>query len=192
MPTLSQLLVTRSNPVSLLHAARTTLAVIVSYAAARLFRLPEAYWAPISAMVVMQSTLGAALPISAQRFAGTALGALVGAVTGTYFQQSLWVFGVAVFLIGVLCAILRVERNAYRYAGITLVIVMLVPRTAGAWRIAIHRFFEVSLGIAVGLVLSALWPERPVTAAAAKAPAPPSASGPATAGAPDSPAPRHS
>jgi uncharacterized membrane protein YccC len=192
MPQLSQLLVTRSNPVSLLHAARTVVAVIVAYEAARLFRLPEAYWAPISAMVVMQSTLGAALPISAHRFAGTALGALVGAVAATYFPQNLWAFGVAIFLIGVLCAALRVERSAYRYAGITLAIVMLVPRTAPAWNIAMHRFFEVSLGIAVGLVLSALRPERPVTAAAAKAPAPPSASGPAKAIAPDSPAPRHS
>jgi hypothetical protein len=34
------------------------------------------------------------------------------------------------------------------------------PRSASGWQIAMHRFFEVSLGIAVGLALSALWPER--------------------------------
>jgi len=27
--------------------------------------------------------------------------------------------------------------------------------------VALHRFFEVSVGIAVGLAISALWPERP-------------------------------
>jgi hypothetical protein len=54
----------------------------------------------------------------------------------------------------------RVERSAYRYASITLAIVMLVPRTTSAWLVAIQRFFEVSLGIAVGLMLSAFWPER--------------------------------
>jgi hypothetical protein len=35
------------------------------------------------------------------------------------------------------------------------------PRSASSWQIAMHRFFEVSLGIAVGLELSAIWPERP-------------------------------
>jgi hypothetical protein len=54
----------------------------------------------------------------------------------------------------------RVERSAYRYASITLAIVMLVPRSTSAWLVAIHRFFEVSLDIAAGLMLSAFWPER--------------------------------
>jgi uncharacterized membrane protein YgaE (UPF0421/DUF939 family) len=156
----TKLIVARENPSTLAHAARTAVAAIVSYLIARLFRLPEAYWAPISTLIVMQSTLGAALPISVQRFAGTALGAAVAAVIATYFPGNLWAFGAAVFLIGVLCAILRIERSAYRYASITLAIVMLVTRSASAWRIAIDRFFEVSLGIAVGLILSALWPER--------------------------------
>jgi uncharacterized membrane protein YccC len=160
MAQFNKLIVARENPSTLVHAARTAVAAMVSYLIARLFRLPEAYWAPISTLIVMQSTLGAALPISAQRFAGTAIGAAVGAATATYFPGNLWAFGAAVFLIGVLCAVLRIERSAYRYASVTLAIVMLVTRSTSPWRIAIERFFEVSLGIAVGLILSALWPER--------------------------------
>jgi uncharacterized membrane protein YccC len=155
-----KLIVARDNPSSLLHAARTAVAAIVSYLVARLFRMPEAYWAPISTLIVMQSTLGATLPISVQQFAGTAVGAAVGGVTATYFRGSLWAFGIAVFLIGVLSALLRVERSAYRFASVTLAIVTLVARPDSAWLIALHRFLEVSLGIAVGLLLSALWPER--------------------------------
>ena len=64
-------------------------------------------------------------------------------------------FGAAIFLIGVLCAVLHIERSAYWYASITLAIVMLVTRSTSPWRIAIERVFEVSLGIAVGLMLSA-------------------------------------
>jgi len=161
---LSRLIVARNNPPTLVHAARTAVAAVVSYLIARLLRLPEAYWATISAMIVMQSTLGAALPISAQRFAGTALGAVVAGAAASYFPASVWAFGVAVLLIGIVCTVLRVERSAYRYASITLAIVMLVPRSASVWRIALHRFFEVSLGIAVGLLVSALWPERPSAA----------------------------
>jgi uncharacterized membrane protein YccC len=43
---------------------------------------------------------------------------------------------------------------------VTLAIVMLVPRLATPWAGAVHRFFEVSLGIAIALVVTAVWPER--------------------------------
>jgi uncharacterized membrane protein YccC len=157
---LSRFIVARDNPPSLVLAARTAVAAVVSYLIARLFRLPEAYWATISTVIGMQSSLGAALPVSVQYFAGTAIGAAVGAVTATHFRGSVWAFGVVVLFIGLLFVVLRVERTAYRYAITTLVIVMLVTRSTSAWTIAIHRFSEVSIGIAVGLVLSALWPER--------------------------------
>ena len=157
---LRRFIVAKDNPTSLVLAARTAVAAVVSYLIARLFHLPEAYWAPISTVIGMGSTLGAALPVSAQHFAGTAIGAAVGAVTATYLHGSVWTFGIAVLLIGLLFAVLRVERSAYRYATTTLVIVMLVTRSTSAWRIAIHRSLEVSIGIAVGLVLSALWPEQ--------------------------------
>ena len=75
---LSRFIVARDNPPSLVLAARTAVAAVVSYLIARLFRLPEAYWAPISTVIGMGSTLGAALPVSAQHFAGTAIGAAVG------------------------------------------------------------------------------------------------------------------
>jgi uncharacterized membrane protein YccC len=62
-------------------------------------------------------------------------------------------------MVGIVFAPLRLERSSYRYAGMTMAIVMLVPAHSG-WVLALHRFFEVSVGIAVGLVISALWPER--------------------------------
>jgi uncharacterized membrane protein YccC len=157
---LRKLIIAKENPSSIQHSVRTAVAAVVSLLVARLFRLPEAYWAAISTLIVMQSTLGAALPISAQRFAGTAVGAAVGAVVGTYFPGNILVFGIAVFVIGILCAAFRVERSAYRYASITLAIVMLVTRSNREWVIAVHRFLEVSIGIAVGLAITALWPEH--------------------------------
>jgi uncharacterized membrane protein YccC len=81
---LRKLIVAKENPSSITHSVRTAVAAVVSLLVARLFRLPEAYWAAISTLkIVMQSTLGTALPISAQRFAGTAVGAAVGAAVGT-------------------------------------------------------------------------------------------------------------
>jgi uncharacterized membrane protein YccC len=160
LESLRKLIVSRENPTSLMHAARATVAAVASYLIARLFHLPEAYWAAMSALIAMQPALGAALPISAQYFVGTGIGAAVGAVAAAYFGESVWVFGMAVFTVGILCAALHVERTAYRYASVTLVIVMLVTRSTNVWPIAIHRFFEVSVGIATGLLLSEFWPER--------------------------------
>jgi len=133
-------------------AARTTIAAIAALLLARSLKLPEFYWAPISTIVIVLSTIPP-LSLAWQRFAGTAMGAAVGAVTATYFGESVWWFGAAVFVTGLLCVALRVERSAYRYASVTLVIVMLVTRSGSAPSVAIHRFFEVSIGIAVGLLL---------------------------------------
>jgi uncharacterized membrane protein YgaE (UPF0421/DUF939 family) len=153
------------NLPSVVHSIRTAIAGTISLAVARLFGLPEAYWAAIATLVVMQSTLGATLLISVERVAATALGALTGAILATWFTQNPVVFAAAVFVLGLLCAAFRMEKNAYRYASVTLAIILLIPRTNAAWIIALHRFFEVSVGILVALVLAALWPEQRSTSA---------------------------
>ena len=140
------------------HAVRTTIAAVISLEIASLLKLPEAYWAAITTLIVMQSTLGAALTISEHRFAGTALGAGLGALVATYFAPSVVWFAAGVFLLGIICSALGLDKAAYRFAGITLAIVMLVNRVKPARVIAVHRFVEVSVGIAVGLILTALWP----------------------------------
>ena len=139
------------------------MAAVVSVFVARLFRLPEAYWAPITTLVITQSSLGAAVAVSWQRFIGTVLGTAVGAIMASYFAPNIPVFGVGVFILGLLSAVAQADRSAYRFAGITLAIVLLVPRTGPAWRIAFHRFAEVSIGIGVALMLAVVWPEREET-----------------------------
>ena len=142
----------------LADSMRTAIAAAVSFLIARLSGLPEAYWAAILTLVIMQSTLGAALKISGERFVGTLLGAILGGLLARFFPQAWWVFAAGVFILGVLCGMSRLQ-NSYRFAGITLAIVLLVPRTSPPWIIALHRFVEVSIGIVVGLVITAIWPE---------------------------------
>ena len=143
----------------LLHSVRTTAVAIASLLSARLCRLPQAYWAPLTALVITQSSLGAALVVSRQRLTGTVLGAATGALAGTYLGMHLWVFTVCLLLLGVLCAVTRSGNSAYRFGGVTLVIMLLIPRSGPAWTIALHRFAEVSLGILVALLFAYVWPE---------------------------------
>ena len=147
------------------HSARTAVAAVTSLLVARLFRLPEAYWAPITTLVITQSSLGAALSVSWQRFVGTALGAVVGAIVASQFGPNVLTFGAAVFILGLLSTAIRSDRSAYRFGGVTLVVVQLVPRTGNPWTIASHRCAEVFIGIGVALVLTILWPEREATPA---------------------------
>jgi len=143
----------------LVHSVRTAVAAVVSVLVAKLFRLPETYWAPITTLVITQSSLGAALAVSWQRLIGNALGAAVGAIVASYFGPNMLVFGVSIFILGLLSYVVRSNRSAYRFAGVTLAIVLLVRRTGPAWRIALHRFAEVSIGIGVALILAVVWPE---------------------------------
>jgi uncharacterized membrane protein YgaE (UPF0421/DUF939 family) len=145
----------------LVYPSRTTLAAVLALCAARLLAFPEVYWAAISALVVVQSDFGSSLTMSWHRLAGTALGAAVGALLAADLGRSVLVYGLGVFGIGVLSAVLRLERPANRFAAIAFSIVLLVVRAAPAWVVALHRFLEVSTGILAGLLLSALWPERP-------------------------------
>jgi uncharacterized membrane protein YgaE (UPF0421/DUF939 family) len=123
---------------------------------ARTLKLPEFYWAPISAIVVIESTIDPRT-IAWQRFAGTALGAALGALIGTFFRSTTLVYAAAVFSCGAICALLRLQ-GAYRFAAITLTIILLISHQRAAWIVASHRFLEVSLGIAVGLAMALLWP----------------------------------
>jgi uncharacterized membrane protein YccC len=145
---------------SVLHVGRTTLAAVISQVVAQALHMPEPYWATVTTIVVMQSTLGAAWKVSVKRFAGTALGALVAGLVASYVPPGIVVFAVTLFVTGLICLALRLDRTAYRFAGITEVIVMLVARERTARIIAAHRFVEVSLGIAVALIVTAAWPER--------------------------------
>src|ERR1700740_3752456 len=89
-----------TRPAVLVHSARTAIAAVASVLVAGLFRLPEAYWAPITTIVITQSSLGAALKVSWQRFIGTGLGAAVGAIVASYFAPNALWFGCSLFVLG--------------------------------------------------------------------------------------------
>jgi uncharacterized membrane protein YgaE (UPF0421/DUF939 family) len=132
---------------------------VTSLLVAERFGLPEAYWAAITTLVIEQSSLGAALWVSWQRFIGTLLGAALGAAIATQPMPHALAIGAGVFVLGQLRAVTRSDLTGYRFGAVTLAIVLLVPRSGPAWQIAFHRFLEVSIGIGVALMLAVIWPE---------------------------------
>ena len=157
------------NVMTLRHSARTAVAAMAAIVVARLFALPETYWAAVTTLIVMQSELGATLGVSVRQLVGTALGVAVGTLLAGYFGSNLLAFGGGIFLLGVLCPLVArthqrlpeyFDRTAYRYGGVALTIVMVVGRYDSAGVVALHRFIEVSIGIAVGLLMTLMWRER--------------------------------
>ncbi len=142
------------------HATKTAIAAAASLYLARFIKMPEGYWAAITAIIVMQSNVGATLYASWTRLVGTAIGAVVAGVFVQFFGTSTLHFGIAVLLVVLICDLAGLA-DAYRLAGVTVAIVMLINRLAPTWVIAGERFLQVGLGIVVGIATSVLvWPSR--------------------------------
>ena len=139
---------------ALVDSARTAVATLVSLLVARALKFPEYYWAPISTIIIMQSSMQ---PFQGawQRFVGTALGAALGAAIATYVGRTAVIYAIGIFVCGIFAAFSR-SWSAYRVAAITFSIVVLISR-GPAWVFAWHRFLEVSLGIAVALIALLVW-----------------------------------
>jgi uncharacterized membrane protein YgaE (UPF0421/DUF939 family) len=142
------------------QAAKTGIAAIASLYLARLLKMPESYWAAISAIIVMYSDVGKTVSASWYRLIGTAIGVSIGGVFAAVFGPRIWAFGVAVTLTMLICALLGLAEAA-RIAGVAVSIVMLIAHHGAPWIAALHRFLEVSFGIVIAVVVSALiWPAR--------------------------------
>jgi len=142
------------------HAVRTAVAATLSVLVARLVRLPEAYWAVIATLVVMQSPLSSTVPLAVQRIVASALGASIGAIEAACFGANLVAFSLTIFVLGLISMAFRLEKVGYSYAGMTLAIIVLIRHPEVPWIAAVHRFAEVSLGILVALAVVAVWQEE--------------------------------
>lgn len=115
------------------------------------------YWAAITSIVVCQSEIGATLIASRDRLIGTAIGVLIGWGTVLIWRRHVAVFGAAVVLTMILCN-LSGFKAAGRLAGVAVCIVVLVPHNGTPLsHIAMSRFFEVTFGIVVALVMTAIF-----------------------------------
>ncbi len=143
-----------------MHSARSALAAVASLSLPKLLKMFEAYWAAITTIVVMQSSLGSTWPTSIERFAGTALGCAFGAAVASVLASNWLVYGG-----GDLRARTDLRGAPSQSIGVSVrgadVHDRRPPDSPGRpGRGRVRRFLEVSLGIAVALAMTALWPER--------------------------------
>src|SRR6476469_6168573 len=70
----------RSHAPEMRLALRVTIAAGASFALARGLQLPQGFWAVITAVIVIQASVGGSLKAAMDRFAGTLAGAGLGAL----------------------------------------------------------------------------------------------------------------
>jgi uncharacterized membrane protein YccC len=148
-----------SRTAELRLAVRVTAAAVLAFALARLLGFAHAYWAVITAIIVMQTSVGGSLKAAVDRLIGTLAGALYGAVIAVLVPHAT-ATGLALAMVAAIAplAFLAAVRASFKAAPITAFIV-LVPvsgQEIAPLAFALDRILEISIGSLVG-VASALF-----------------------------------
>ncbi len=136
------------------QAIQTTVAAVVSYLVAVALQLPQAFWAVMTAIIVVQASVGAALGQALDRLIGTILGAAVGGLLVTTLSANRVVLlALAVFVLSYVAAV----RPSLRLATVTAAIVIMSDQMLGSpIAAAVDRVAEISLGAAIAVAVALL------------------------------------
>jgi len=140
-------------------ALRVAIAAALAFWIADALQLPQGFWAVITAVMVMQASLGASLQAAFDRLMGTLAGAAWGgfvavALGASSTAEHIAEIGIALIPLAFLAAL----YPAFRVAPVTALIVML-PNPLVALPLleaAMDRVLEIALGNAVGLAVALL------------------------------------
>jgi hypothetical protein len=158
LPSMQSGLLTWERRRLLIHAAKTALAATLCWWLALRFGLHDGYWGAISAIIVLQSNVGATITASRDRILGTIIGAVFG-FSFSLFGTLPWNYVAALFAAIVVCGLLGF-RSSSRLAGVTITIVMLVQSSSHK-AIAFDRVLQVVLGIIVAVIVTTtVFPDR--------------------------------
>jgi len=136
------------------HAARVTAAAAASFILASALGLPQGYWAVITAVVVVQASIGATLGASGDRLIGTGAGALVGALAAWLRPPSHWgelgALAASIALLSYGAAV----RPSLKIAPVTAVIMIVGNATSqhGSLVAAGLRVADIALGGVLGIL----------------------------------------
>lgn len=133
---------------------RASLAAALAYWAATLFQSQYAIYALVAAVIVTDLSAESSRKLAWQRFAGTLVGALVGAALTYVIPVGPIALGVGILVAMLVSYVVRVGAAA-KVSGYVAAIV-LIAHGDDPWRYAVLRAWDTSLGIAAALLVSFL------------------------------------
>lgn len=147
----------KSNFVPLRLAARIVIASVLTFVLCHALGLKQSQWAVLTAVVVMQSSVGASLKVTFDRFVGSIGGALWGVCVLLVLPlDTALARGVALAITLIPLALVAAFKPVYRIAPITGAILLLAPMMVGttAWQAGLNRILEVGIGSVVALAVA--------------------------------------
>ena len=140
-------------------AVRVTTAAVLAFALAKLLGFAHGYWAVITAIIVMQTSVGGSLKAAVDRLLGTMAGALYGAAVALLVPHGTTAELATAMVAAILpLALLAAIKPGFKVAPVTAFIV-LVPLSgvpAPPLTYALERILEISIGSIVGLATALL------------------------------------
>lgn len=140
---------------ALVFGAKTATAACLALIAYRSTGLPGETWAPISALIVMQTSLHTSFNASIARFWANLIGAAIGAICALAIPQVLIALAVGIVATGVICHYVNLDDS--RRPGFAAVAIVLLTLHGDVLRGAMERVFGVVLGCSVALLVSVVW-----------------------------------
>lgn len=148
----------------LIHGLKTAIAFLIGVFIVRVFNFPQqGQWILISILVVMcaQSRVGAIIQKSYMRFLGTVLGASIAALTlWLAYPNVIWttlILCLATALFSYIADSPGYLSEAGPLGAVTTVIILVGQNPS--YSSVLGRFFEISLGIVIALLVSRfIWP----------------------------------
>jgi uncharacterized membrane protein YccC len=142
------------------HVLRVTIAVTISFAIATwISQSTLGIFAPITTLMVVQSSPWTTLGVSVQRILGTGIGVLAASVWVNLVGLTWWSF-----FVGVLVALLVARALPWSLGGqlqIPVAVVFVLALGSGTLSADLWRVFDVVIGGVVGLVAVFVYPPRP-------------------------------
>src|SRR5580692_1130596 len=138
---------------------RMMISTTLAYALATALRLPQGYWAVLTAIIVTQNSVGGSLKAALDRLTGSICGALVGAAAALLVpSHTPLILGITLIAALTPLAVLTAFYPSYRIAPITAIIVLMSTGSAshGPLVYALDRVLEITLGAVIGVVVSTL------------------------------------
>ena len=140
-------------------ALRTTLAGLITFTLAYLLELPQAYWAVLTSVIIIQASVGGSLKAGLDRMLATVAGAIWGvSVTLAIPHRDTPTLGLTLAVALAPLALVAALKPNYRVAPVTAIIVLLSTTGVqlGPVHYAIDRVLEIGLGCLIGFAVSLL------------------------------------
>jgi uncharacterized membrane protein YccC len=150
---------------------RVAVAATAAYSAYVLLGLPQGYWAVFSAVIVVQSSIGATLTLSIERMMGTITGAVIGGLAVWLHPHTPLGLGLGIALSVAIASFAAAARADLKVAPITAVIMLISPsgQAMGPLETAVLRVVEIGVGSLIGVLATLLiFPARAHLAATAR------------------------